>query len=146
MSNGGFEKEIMPIPQTCKDSQQIVSRYREQDHDDSVLGMALDGMIEIESATFGDAAVDVAVAHVAECSLCQTWLDELYPIRVELREKLAKYCCASMLDAASNPESEARFTFALFRGEDPCWCINDNLVFAKFCPWCGCKLPQRPFE
>ena len=130
----------------CKDAQRIVSRYREQDHDDSVLRFALEGMIEVEGAGFGDAEVDVAVGHVAECGLCQAWLDGIYPIRVEAREKFAKYCCAAMLAAVNNPQTEIRFTFTLFRGEDPCWCINDSIVFARFCPWCGCELPQRSFE
>jgi len=136
----------MPVPENCHDHQKTVSRFRAQDHDDSILAMALEGMIDIESAAFGDAAVDVAVAHVAECNACQSWLDELYPVRVQAREKLAKYCCAWMMDAVSNPEAEVRFAFTLFRGEDPCWCINDNYVFANFCPWCGGKLPQRPIE
>lgn len=130
----------------CKDSQQTVSRYKEQDHDDSVLRFALESMIEVEGAGFGDAAVDIAVGHIAKCSLCQAWLDDIYPMRIEAREKLAKYCCATMLDAVRNPQAEARFTFTLFRGEDPCWCINDSVVFVRFCPWCGCELPQRSFE
>jgi len=38
-----------------------------------------------------------------------------------------------------------RFSFELYRGEDPCWKIDEKLVFASYCPWCGRKLPNKPF-
>jgi hypothetical protein len=37
--------------------------------------------------------------------------------------------------------SPPRFAWSMSRGE-PCWLINDDWSFAKYCPWCGTKLPE----
>jgi len=85
------------------------------------------------------------IAHVADCPACQAWLDVVDPGRVTAREKAQKYCCAHMQGAVNGDEG-TRFSFAMFRNEDPCWRINDDYAFARFCPWCGKALPAGPFE
>jgi hypothetical protein len=40
---------------------------------------------------------------------------------------------------------KTRISFELFRGEDPCWLIDGNRAFITYCPWCGKKLPDKPF-
>jgi hypothetical protein len=40
---------------------------------------------------------------------------------------------------------EPKFEFTMYRGEDPCWMIDGKTTFASFCPWCGQRLPNRPF-
>jgi hypothetical protein len=59
----------------------------------------------------------------------------------------ARYCCAGMFCAVEEHESRQtpRFSFAMFRDEDPCWQIDGQNAFAVYCPWCGTKLPDGPF-
>jgi len=41
--------------------------------------------------------------------------------------------------------ADIRISFEMFRGEDPCWKIEGKHTFASYCPWCGQKLPSKPF-
>lgn len=51
------------------------------------------------------------------------------------------------LDAAvTDPTMQLRFSFDLFRGEAPGWLVNETLAWVHFCPWCGQRLPNHPFE
>jgi hypothetical protein len=64
---------------------------------------------------------------------------------IHARERAEKYCCAQMQGAVDGDDG-TKFSFEMFRNEDPCWCINDDYAFARFCPWCGKELPDGSFE
>jgi hypothetical protein len=51
------------------------------------------------------------------------------------------YCAVEEHEERGTP----RFSFFLFRDEDPCWQIDGQNAFAVYCPWCGRKLPNAPF-
>jgi hypothetical protein len=63
------------------------------------------------------------------------------------QRRLTEYCCAGMFVAVEQVDGPItnRITFEMFRGEDPCWMIDDIHSFISYCPWCGKKLPKRPF-
>lgn len=111
-----------------------------------VLWLAIEGFIEIEEGTLGDHTLERAAEHVAGCDRCQAWLDQLFPERVAARERAKRYCCTSMNLAVNDPQASLRFEFMLFRGEEPCWMVNDGIEFVRYCPWCGRPLPPHPFE
>lgn len=134
----------------CNAARSVLISYVQRPHNQMVLKMALDDMIEVEDGCLDDDDAENAARHVASCSACQSWLDEFYPDRAQHRDKLKvrqkTYCCSSMWAAIHDTEVQTRFHFLYFRGEDPCWCINDDFSFASFCPWCGQALPEGPFE
>jgi hypothetical protein len=95
-----------------------------------------------------DSQISTAIKHVRECQKCREWLHRIVPADVLRRQsRLVRYCCASMFVAVEEATSrnENKITFALFRGEDPCWMIDGRWSFISFCPWCGKKLPDKPF-
>ena len=135
---------------SCSNARQTISALGGQLADIPALDLAIQGCIEVQPAHFPNKPIYEAAAHMENCAECQAWsanwLDKLYPERAQHREQLAKYCCTSMFDAVTMPDAATKFSFTLFRGEDACWCINDEYVFARFCPWCGQTLPPGPFE
>lgn len=134
----------------CTAARRAISGMRSRVDDDPTLMLALERMIVVEEELFPDRAAYEAAAHAETCAACQdwaaSWLDVQYPERVAHRARIGKYCCISMFDAVTGPEAAVRFSFELFRGEDPTWCINEQYAFARFCPWCGQRLPDQPFE
>jgi hypothetical protein len=89
-----------------------------------------------------------SVRHLRECPRCRAWASSLLPEEQYRRQaRMARYCCAGMFCAVEEHETRGtpRFSFELFRGEDPCWQIEGNNAFASYCPWCGAKLPNEPF-
>lgn len=96
-----------------------------------------------------DSSSDVkAIEHIRKCPKCRNWLHHIIPASVLRRQsRLTRYCCAGMFVAVeeSDSRSKNRVTFEMFRGEDPCWMIDGIRSFISFCPWCGKKLPDKPF-
>jgi hypothetical protein len=91
---------------------------------------------------------EAAWKHIQSCSKCDAWLHEIVPGEILNRQsRLVRYCCSAMFVAVeeSDKYQRNRFTYSLFRGEDVCWRIDGKQSFAMFCPWCGHKLPDRPF-
>jgi hypothetical protein len=91
---------------------------------------------------------DHSTKHVRECPRCRAWVPTIVSEEQYTRQaRLARYCCAGMFCAVEEHESRQtpRFSFGMFRGEDPCWQIDGKNAFAVYCPWCGTKLPARPF-
>jgi hypothetical protein len=132
--------------QICTESRHVIANYQALDHDKLIQDFALQDMIEIDENTFEDNTVREAATHIASCPDCRAWDDDRNPERAAHQKRVSKYCCTHMFDSVTNPEAQTRFEFSLFRGEDPCWAINEALVFASFCPWCGTKLPEAEFE
>ena len=136
--------------ESCKAAQQTILDFQSGIAGDSALQLALDGMIVVERGHFLSEALYQACVHVDDCNACQEWgsslLDSLFPERVVLRERAKQYCCSHMFSAVTNPDSSVQFSFSLFRAEDPCWSINGEYAFARFCPWCGGTLPEQSFE
>ena len=128
----------------------MLQTYRRHPHNETVLRMALEGLIEIEEGCLENAEAEAAARHVEDCGACRGWLDDLYPQRrgeaQERARRASLYCCLSMQFAVRDPAAQTRFSFTFFRREDPCWCINDDYCFARHCPWCGESLPDGPFE
>jgi len=88
------------------------------------------------------------VKHIRQCPKCRGWFHAIVPANILQRQRrLSNYCCAGMFTAVEESANIAtpRFSFTMFRGEDPCWMINGDYAFACYCPWCGKKLPDRPF-
>lgn len=137
---------MVDLKQICSESRQVIVNHQASEHDPLILDFALQDMIEIDENTFADAAVQQAATHIATCPDCRAWDDDRNPERVAHQKRVSKYCCIHMFDAATNAEAQTRFEFSLFRGEDPCWLINDKWEFASFCQWCGTKLPNAEFE
>jgi hypothetical protein len=91
---------------------------------------------------------DHSIKHVRECPRCRAWVSTIVSEEHYHRQaRLARYCCAGMFCAVEEYESRQtpRFSFSMFRGEDPCWQIDGKNTFAVYCPWCGTKLPNSPF-
>jgi len=88
-----------------------------------------------------------SVKHLRECPRCRPWVATIVPPEGYRRQaRQARYCCAGMFCAVEEYESHPpRFSFTMFRGEDPCWQIDGEAAFAVYCPWCGAKLPGAPF-
>ena len=88
------------------------------------------------------------VNHIRQCPKCREWFHSIVPTNVLQRQhRLSKYCCAGMFTAVEESTIRAtpRFSFTMFRGEDPCWMIDGINAFASYCPWCGKRLPDKPF-
>ena len=87
------------------------------------------------------------VRHLHECPKCRAWVHRIVPADAMRRQKrLSRYCCASMFCACEEAKAgNTNISYELFRGEDPCWKIDGNYSFISYCPWCGRKLPERPF-
>jgi hypothetical protein len=89
-----------------------------------------------------------AIKHLRECPRCRPWVSTIVSEEHYRRQaRMARYCCAGMFCAVEEHETRQtpRFSFTLFRGEDPCWQIDGDDTFAGYCPWCGTKLPGAPF-
>ncbi len=88
------------------------------------------------------------IRHIRKCPKCREWFYGAVPANMLRRQhRLSKYCCSGMFVSVeeSNKYNVPRFVFTMFRGEDPCWMIDGKSAFARYCPWCGKKLPDRPF-
>ena len=91
---------------------------------------------------------DHSIKHIRECPRCRAWVPTIVSEDDYRRQaRQARYCCAGMFCAVEEHGSRPtpRFSFTLFRGEDPCWQIDGKNAFAVYCPWCGRKLPDGPF-
>lgn len=87
-----------------------------------------------------------AKRHIRTCPKCRTWIHSAIPEAVMRRQyRLSRYCCAGMFVAVEESGEKNKIDFELYRGEDPCWRINGKRSFISFCPWCGKKLPDKPF-
>ena len=88
-----------------------------------------------------------SIKHMRECPRCRPWVATLVPPEFYRRQaRQARYCCAGMFCAVEEYERHPpRFSFIMFRDEDPCWQIDGHTAFANYCPWCGKKLPGAPF-
>ncbi len=89
-----------------------------------------------------------AIEHVRKCPKCRDWIHQIVPPDVFRRQsRLSRYCCSGMFVAfeEADERNKNRVTFELYRGEDPCWMIDGIRSFISFCPWCGKKLPEKPF-
>lgn len=139
----------LSIEDSCGEARTTLLFYQRRPHNESVLKMALEGMIEIEDGILDSAEAEAGARHVETCEACTAWLDDFYPNRAaehSERERLrTTYCCASMQHAINDTDAQTRFKFVTFRGEDPCWAVNEVLCFARYCPWCGKALPDGPF-
>jgi hypothetical protein len=88
-----------------------------------------------------------SIDHVRKCPKCREWIHHVIPKDIMRRQhRLCKYCCAGMFVAVEEPKSKkSKITFYMFRGEDPCWQIKGVVTFISYCPWCGKKMPEKPF-
>jgi hypothetical protein len=98
---------------------------------------------------FTDEAGMIAVKHLRECSDCQAWFRSIIPKEIlERNDKASSYCCMLMFCAVEEHDLHShlpKFHFGPFR-DDELWWIEGKLACASFCPWCGTKLPDRPFR
>ena len=89
-----------------------------------------------------------AVKHLQECPRCRAWANSIVPKSTfERQSRLVRYCCSGMFCAVEEPgqRGSPHITFSMFRGEDPCWQVDGKNAFLRYCPWCGKKLPDKPF-
>lgn len=122
----------------------LVDHLSACDPSNSEIWLAVSGCIEPDAENFSP-LIAQQITHVANCRSCQQWLDLIDPGRVTARVKASKYCCAQMQDAVNGGQG-TKFSFEMFRNEEPCWRINDDYAFARFCLWCGKPLPAGAFE
>ena len=131
-----------PLPICGAQRAWLISRYR------SETGLALKFFSDDQPVSEGDMQTDQrAIDHVRKCPKCRAWIDAVVPADVLRRQsRLTRYCCAGMFVAVEEADQGSiRVTFEMFRGEDPCWMFDGNHTFASYCPWCGKKLPSKPF-
>lgn len=132
-----------PLPICEAQREWLVSRYR------SEAMLALKFFSNDQPVPEADRQTDQrAIEHVRKCPKCRAWIHAVVPADVLRRQsRLTRYCCAGMFVAVEEAEerNENRVTFEMFRGEDPCWMIDGKRTFASYCPWCGKKLPGKPF-
>ncbi len=91
---------------------------------------------------------DDALSHLLKCPKCKEWFYEVTPPKiVERQKRLIQYCCSGIFCSVEEykERKHPKIEFSLFRGEDPCWMIEGKQTFISFCPWCGQKLPEKPF-
>jgi hypothetical protein len=121
----------------------LVSRYKLE------AIIALKFFTDAMPLTESDRATDdKAIEHIRKCPKCREWIHRIIPKDILRRQqRLTHYCCAGMFVAIeeANGKAKNKITFELFRGEDPCWMIDGIRSFISYCPWCGKKLPQKPF-
>jgi len=132
-----------PLPICRPQREWLVSRYQ------SDTGIALKFFSDDQPVREGDRQTDQkAIEHIRQCPKCRAWFHSIVPADVLRRQsRLARYCCAGMFVAVEEADGgqENRVTFEMFRGEDPCWMFAGKHTFASYCPWCGRKLPDKPF-
>ena len=132
-----------PLPICQAQREWLVSRYK------SEAMLALKFFSNDEPVPEGDRQTDQkAIDHVRKCPKCRAWIHSVVPADVLRRQsRLTRYCCAGMFVAVEEADerNKNRVTFEMFRGEDPCWMIDNKRTFASYCPWCGKKLPEKPF-
>jgi hypothetical protein len=107
-------------------------------------GMAFDSLQQLEPGQL-TSKIDDALAHLYGCESCKAWHRSLFPDYHAHLARVAKYCCVNMFAAVNSPDEKTKFTYGWMRDE-PCWLINDDWAFARFCPWCGSALPETDFE
>lgn len=111
--------------------------------------IALKFFSDNEPVAEGDKETDrKVVEHVRKCPRCREWIHHIVPSQLLRRQsRLSRYCCGGMFVAfeEADGQSKNKITFEMFRGEDPCWMIDGKRTFASYCPWCGKKLPEKPF-
>jgi len=91
---------------------------------------------------------DGKVRHLLKCKSCKRWLETMSPQETLLRQKrLSKYCCSGLYCAVEEPATNngEPVAFILFRGEDPMWVFGQKSTPISYCPWCGHRLPNRPY-
>ncbi len=89
-----------------------------------------------------------AIGHLRQCPKCKPWVSTIVPPAMFTRQsRQSKYCCSGMFCAVEEPgeRGSPAISFIMFRGEDPCWQVDGKNAFLRFCPWCGKKLPEKPF-
>ena len=65
-------------------------------------------------------------------------------------ERISKYCCIGMYGAVEMPEiAGVTVNFGWFR-DDKVWDIRlpgqtEGVHEIGYCPWCGARLPNKPF-
>lgn len=94
-----------------------------------------------------DAHSSQAIKHVRECEKCREWIHRVIPKDVLRRQsRLVRYCCAGMFVAVeeTGPHGKRKIDFGISRGE-PYWTIGGPHGHISYCPWCGKKLPDKPY-
>lgn len=134
---------VEPLPICRAHREWLVLRYKLE------AMIALKFFSDNEPVAEGDKETDrKAVEHVRKCPRCREWIHKIIPPHILRRQsRLVRYCCAGMFVAVEEADgkSKLKITFEMFRGEDPCWLIDGKRTFASYCPWCGKKLPDKPF-
>jgi hypothetical protein len=89
-----------------------------------------------------------SLEHIRHCPECTEWVRAQTSSEVFDRfEHASKYCCIFMFCAVEEPErSQIQLRFTLYRGEDPMWFVNGTSAFFSYCPWCGARMPDKPFR
>ena len=98
---------------------------------------------------FGSTEDMECVAHVRQCGDCRDWMhtvaDEKWVVR---QGRLARYCCAQMFGAVEEPKSSSHkieWLHAVHPDYGPFWSIDGKATHLAFCPWCGHRMPSKPF-
>ena len=129
-----------PLPICTRNREWIVNRYKIE----AIIALRFLGAdmpVHAEDREADEKALD----HIRTCPKCRAWIHEIVPDDIFRRQsRLIRYCCAGMFCAVEEPHNVS-VSFELFRGEDPCWKVDGRRSFILYCPWCGKRLPDRPF-
>ena len=89
------------------------------------------------------------VLHFRECGKCHAWMYAAIPEKWITRQgRLARYCCPQMFVAVEEPKSRGhsiQWHQAVHPDNGPFWSIDGKTTYLAHCPWCGAKMPSKPF-
>lgn len=132
------------IPNRCETARQLLLDCKQSDQSMGVFSLAMDDCIELDDAVSSNPQVLQALTHVAHCEACQHWRAKAFdPELFAARARARKYCCVEMMNAV---DAEVITWERLGPEQLPYWLLAPQDRTIHFCPWCGGRLPDLPFE
>ena len=128
----------------CQPARELLLACQQAGQSIGTLGLAMDGCIALDEAVSDDPRLLSALAHVAGCQSCQRWrAKKLQPALFAARKRVTLFCCVDMMQAV-----DAGMVALEQLGPEllPYWLLRPQSSVVRFCPWCGGRLPHRPFE
>jgi hypothetical protein len=134
----------------CTEARRVVSDSTPDSIDPTLLKLALHGLLIEPAGAIADPILSSAVAHIASCVSCQTWLDGFDPAWAASEKREAHYCCQTLYLAATvedDPERQfVSIKYARDRDGYPAWAAEGMAPSLRYCPWCAKPLPQEGYE
>ena len=142
MSKASSSSELAPM--RCQPARTLLLACQQAGQSMGTLGLAMDGCIALDEGVSDDPQLLAALAHVAACQSCQRWrAKKLQPELFAARKRVKLFCCVDMMQAV---DASMVVTEQLGPELLPYWLLRPQGSVIRFCPWCGGRLPHKPFE